>query len=89
MVICWVRCTFANAPSDPIATHCLLLQEIQIGFDFIFLVLAHPYSFGQNPEGCKMVVVVVPEHLFYHVFSCMCVLLTTLVLSIVLIGFTA
>jgi len=36
------------------ATHCLLLQEIQIAFGFIFLVLGSP---GQNPESRKMVVV--------------------------------
>jgi len=40
-------------------THYLLLQEIQIGFGFIFLVPAHPGSSGQNPESHKMVVVVV------------------------------
>jgi len=37
----------------------LLLQEIQIGFGFAFLVLAHPGSPGQNPEICKMILVVV------------------------------
>ena len=37
-------------PADPTATHCLLLQEIQIGFGFTFLVPAHPGSPGQNPE---------------------------------------
>jgi len=48
VVGCWhgylskVRCRFAYGPADPIATHCLLLQEIQIGFGFIFLVAAHP-----------------------------------------------
>ena len=41
------------------ATHYLLLQEIQIGFGFTFLVLAHPGSPGQNPESCKTVVIVV------------------------------
>jgi len=45
---CWhgylsrARCRFANGPADATATHCLLLQEIQIGFGFTFLVLAHP-----------------------------------------------
>jgi len=53
------RCRFAYDPADTTATHCLLLQEIQIGFGFIFLVLAHPGSPGQNPEGRKMVVVAV------------------------------
>jgi len=37
----------------------LLLQEIQIGFGFTFLVLAHLGSPRQNPEGHQMVVVVV------------------------------
>jgi len=37
----------------------LLLQEIQIGFGFTFLVLAHPGSPGQNPESRKMVAVIV------------------------------
>jgi len=36
-----------------------LLQEIQIGFGFTFLVPAYPDSPGQNPESHKMVVVVV------------------------------
>ena len=44
---------------DTTATHCLLLQEIQIGFGFTFLVLVHPGSPGQNPESHKVVVVVV------------------------------
>jgi len=38
-----------------------LLQEIHIGFGFTFLVQAHPGSPGQNPESCKMVVVVVVQ----------------------------
>jgi len=42
-----------------IATHCLLLQEIQIRFGFMFLMPAHLGSPGQNLEGHKMVVVVV------------------------------
>jgi len=37
----------------------LLIQEIQIGFGFTFLVLAHLGSSGQNPESHKTVVVVV------------------------------
>ena len=47
-------------PADATAsTHCLLLQEIQVGFGFTLLVPAHPGSHGQNPESCKMVVVVI------------------------------
>jgi len=52
------KCKFAFGPDDPIATHCLLLQEIQIGYGFTFLGQAHPGSPRQNPEGHKMVVVV-------------------------------
>jgi len=37
----------------------LLLQEIQIGLGFTFLVLAHLGSPRQNPESCKTVIVVV------------------------------
>jgi len=65
LVGCWhgylsgARCRFAYGPADPTATHCLLLQEIQIGFGFTFLVPAHPGSPGQNPESHKMAVVVV------------------------------
>jgi len=61
---CWhgylsgVRCRFAYGPVDATATH-LLLQEIQIGFGFTFLVPAHPGSPGQNPESRKMGVVAV------------------------------
>jgi len=51
----------AYDPDDTTATHCLLLQEIQIGFGFTFLVLAHPGSPRQNPEGHKTVVVVETE----------------------------
>jgi len=47
------------AQLTPLPLTCLLLQEIQIGFGFTFLVLAHPGSPGQNPESRKMVVVVV------------------------------
>ena len=60
MVICLGKlqiCIYGSA--DPIAAHCLLLQEIHIGSGFTFLMLAHPGSLWQNPEGCKMVVVVV------------------------------
>jgi len=67
VVGCWhsylngARCRFAYDPADPTATDCLLLQEIQTGFGFTFLVLAHRGSPGQNPESQKMVrVVVVP-----------------------------
>ena len=59
-------CTFAYGVADPIATHFMLLQEIQIGFDFTFLVLAYLGSTRQNQEGCKMVVVVVVD-LIRHV----------------------
>ena len=52
---CWrgylsgARCRFAYDPADATATHCLLLQIIQIG-----LVLAHLGNPGQSPEGRKM-----------------------------------
>jgi len=41
-------------------SHCysLLLQEIQIGFSFTFLLPAHQDSPGQNPESHKVDVVV-------------------------------
>ena len=39
----WARCRFAY---DPTAPHCLLLQEIQIGFGFTLLVPAHQSSPG-------------------------------------------
>jgi len=61
---CWngyvtgARCRFAYGPADATATHCLLLQEIQTGFGFTFLVLAQPGSPGQNQESHKMVVIV-------------------------------
>jgi len=42
VVISGARCRFACSPAYPTATHYLLLQEIQIGFGFTFLVLAHP-----------------------------------------------
>jgi len=48
------------------ATHCLLLQEIQTGFGFTFLILAHPGSPGQNPESHKMVVVAVISLCIMH-----------------------
>jgi len=55
----WARCRFAYGPADTTATHCFLLQEIQIGFGFTFLAPAHPGSPRQNPDSHKMVVVVV------------------------------
>ena len=58
------RCRFAYGPADPIATHCLLLQEIQIGFGFTFLVPAHTVpdkiqradrmAYGQQKSCCKI-----------------------------------
>ena len=57
--LCWARCRFVCSPADTTATHCLLLQEIQIVFGFTFLVLAHPSRPAQNPESRKTVVVAV------------------------------
>jgi len=37
-------------------THCVLLQEIQIGFGFTFLVPAHLCGPGQNSESHKTVI---------------------------------
>ena len=37
-------CRFAYGPADPTAAYYLLLQEIEIGFGFTFLVPAHPGS---------------------------------------------
>jgi len=60
---CWhgylfeMRCRFAYGTAD----HChslFLLQEIQIGFGFTFLVLAYAGSPRQNLESRKMVVLV-------------------------------
>jgi len=65
LVRCWhgylsgVRCRFAFGPGDATSTHCLLLQEIQIGFGFTFRVSAHSSSPGHYPERRKTVVVVV------------------------------
>ena len=53
------RCSFSYGSADPTATHCLLLQEIQVGFGFTFLVLAHSSSPARNPESHKTVVVVI------------------------------
>jgi len=33
----WARCRSAYGPADATATHCLLLQQIQIGFTFLAL----------------------------------------------------
>jgi len=63
---CWrgylsgARYRFAYIPADwSTATHCFLLQEIQIGFGFTFLILADPGRPGKNPESHRTVVVVV------------------------------
>ena len=47
-------CLLSYGPADHTATHCLLLQEIRIGFGFTLLVAAHPGSPGQNPESRNM-----------------------------------
>ena len=57
--LCGARCKFGYGPADPTASHCMLLQEIQMGFGFTFQVLARPGSPGQNPESRKRVVIVV------------------------------
>ena len=80
MVGCWhgylseARCKFAYGPVDPTATYCFLLQEIQIGFGFTFLVPAHLGSPRQNPESRKTVVVVavVVVSINYSNFSLQC-----------------
>jgi len=64
-VLAWLsemRCRLAYSPADATATHYLLLQQIQIGFNlpgFAFLVPAHPGGPGQIPEeqnnGCVCV----------------------------------
>jgi len=54
-----VRCRFTYGLADTTATQCLLLQKMQIGFGFTFLVPAHQGSPGQNPESRKMIVVAV------------------------------
>jgi len=57
VVGCWhgylsvARCRFAYGPADTSATHYLLLQEIQTGFGFTFLVPAHPGSPRQTRES--------------------------------------
>jgi len=55
----WGKVQIAYGPADTTTTHCLLLQEIQIGFGFTFLLPAHPGSPGQNLDSHKMVVVIV------------------------------
>ena len=48
-----MRCRLAYSPADATATHYLLLQKIQIGFNlpgFTFLVPAHPGGPGHIPE---------------------------------------
>jgi len=64
VVGCWrgsvqARCKFARGPAGTTATHCFLLQEIQIGFGFTFLVSAHSSSSRQNPDSRKTVIAVV------------------------------
>jgi len=59
MVICMGQGADLHGPAGAAASHCLLLQEIRIGFGFTFLVPAHPGSPGQNPESRETVVVVV------------------------------
>jgi len=68
----WARCTFAYIPADTTAIHCLLLQEIQNGFGFTFLVLTQPGSPRQYPEGHKTVVVVVVVVLYEYDYSYSC-----------------
>ena len=53
------RCRFAYGEDDLTAMHCVLLQEIHVGFCFTFLILAHLVSPRQNPDSHKTVVVVV------------------------------
>ena len=63
VVGCWhgylsaAMCRIAYGPADATATHCLLLQQIQIGFTF--LVPAHLGSPRKGPlNGCVCVTVV-------------------------------
>jgi len=59
LVGCWhgylygMRCRPAYGLNDATASHCLLPQEIQIGFGFSILVSPHPGSVGENPESCS------------------------------------
>jgi len=60
------RCRFAYGPADGTATHCLLLQYIQIGFTFP--VLAHPGSPGQ--KALKWMLLLLSLLLsFFHFFQ--------------------
>ena len=52
-----VRCRFANGSAVLTAIHCLLLQEMQVGFTF--LVLAQPGSPRQNSKSRKTVVLII------------------------------
>jgi len=54
----------ADGPADPTATHCLLLQEIHIGFGFTNLLLAHRGSPRQNPDSHKTVVIAVVVYIY-------------------------
>ena len=68
MVGCWhgylsgMRCRFAYGPADAIAIHYLLLQEIQIGFGFTFLVPAHQVVPDKIQSSSRKPVVVVHTH---------------------------
>jgi len=53
----WGKMQICICSADATATHCVLLQQIQIGF--IFLVPAHPGSPRHSQGGHKTVVVVV------------------------------
>jgi len=62
VVVSGVRCRLAYGPVDATATHSLapVNPDWYVYLPgFIFLVPAHPSCPGQNPEGRKMVVVVV------------------------------
>jgi len=50
---------------NPAQSNPLLLQEIQTGFGFTFLVPAHPGSPRQNPEIRETVVVVVVVYILF------------------------
>jgi len=65
----WVKVQICILFSDAIATHYLLLQQIQI--DFSFMVPAHPVVLDKIQQGCKTVV-------------CMCVLLLLLYKNLLL-----
>jgi len=59
MVICLGRGADLHMAQQILLLLTVLLQEIWIGSAFTFLVPAHPVSSRQNPEGHKMVVIVV------------------------------